>query len=73
MKHVNGQQSLFDDIVFVEEAKPAKKQPKPKANEYPFQCNIHTRYVIVYAQHPAHAYRKCQGMYGCCIGTPVQM
>lgn len=74
MKHVVGQQSLFDDVVFVEEAKPAKKREyKPKANVYRFQCNLGDRYVVVYAQHPGHAFRKCQGVHGYCIGRPVQL
>lgn len=72
---LNGQQSFFDDVEVLEEPKPAKKQvkAKPKAPEYPFQCNIWTRYVVVYAQHERQAYVKCKNMYGCCIGTPVQI
>jgi hypothetical protein len=72
MKHVVGQLSLFDNNVVVDEAKPAKK-PAYRPQEYPFQCNIWSRYVVVYAQHERQAYVKCKKMYGCCIGTPVQM
>lgn len=72
---IDGQIGFFDDLTILEEPKPAKKQKprKPKAEKFPFQCNISTRYVTVYAQHPAHAYKKCEGMYGCCIGTPKQI
>ena len=72
---VNGQTDIFGRVHWVEEPKPAKKQAtaKPKAPEYPFQCNIWSRYVIVYAQHERQAYAKCKNMYGCCIGTPVQI
>ena len=72
MSNVVGQLSLFDNEVVVDEAKPAKKQTYRPA-EYPFQCNIWDRYVVVYAQHERQAYVKCKKMYGCCIGTPVQM
>lgn len=73
MEHIVGQLSLFDNDVVVDEAKPAKKPEKRRPQEYPFQCNIWDRYVIVYAQHERQAYVKCKKMYGCCIGTPVQM
>ena len=72
MKQITGQMSLFNEVV-LEEAKPAKKPIKPRSEEYPFQCNIWTRYVIVYAQHERQAYVKCKKMYGCCIGTPVRV
>ncbi len=68
--NVDGQISLFEVI---EEPKPKAKQNKPKVEMYPFQCNIWTRYVTVYAQHERQAYAKCKNMYGCCIGTPVQI
>jgi hypothetical protein len=72
VKQLEGQMSFFDEVV-LEEAKPAKKPVKVRAYEYPFQCNIYSRYVIVYAQHERQAYVKCKKMYGCCIGTPVRV
>lgn len=73
---INGQTDIFGGVYWEEEPKPAKKQAKatkPRAPEYPFQCNIWDRYVIVFAQHPKQAYVKCKKMYGCCIGTPIQI
>jgi hypothetical protein len=71
---LEGQQSFFDNIEVIEEPKPVKSKPKkprkPRAPEFPFECNIWNRYVIVYAQHERQAYAKCKRMYGCCIGTP---
>ena len=74
MKQIDGQMDIFGSVF--EEPKPAKKQAKAsksKAPEYPFKCNIWSRYVIVYAQHERQAYAKCKNMYGCCIGTPVRV